>query len=139
MRYSYLRKRNAAFHTLRSLLLGVVSRHPPTPAGDIGYLRPLTGSPFTHTRKIPALLRTGRGNGQTTVTQYYSLFVSCYVACRACERTSISSYGGDRYVIIDSMASLWFFFFLMMFLKVLFIIFFFNLIFEEEDEMGLGS
>lgn len=138
MRYSYLRKRNAAFHTLRSLLLGVVSRHPPTPAGDIGYLRPLTGSPFTHTRKIPALLRTGRGNGQTTVTQYYSLFVSCYVACRACERTSISSYGGDRYVIIDSM-SMVLFFCNDVFKGFIYYFFFFNLIFEEEDEMGLGS
>lgn len=137
MRYSYLRKRNAAFHTLRSLLLGVVSRHPPTPAGDIGYLRPLTGSPFTHTRKIPALLRTGRGNGQTTVTQYYSLFVSCYVACRACERTSISSYGGDRYVIIDSM-SMVLFFCNDVFKGFIYYFFFFNLIFEEEDEMGLG-
>lgn len=137
MRYSYLRKRNAAFHMLRSLLLGVVSRHPPTPAGDIGYLRPLTGSPFTHTRKIPALLRTGRGNGQTTVTQYYSLFVSCYVACRACERTSISSYGGDRYVIIDSM-SIVLFFCNDVFKGFIYYFFFFNLIFEEEDEMGLG-
>lgn len=60
MRYSYLRRRNAAFHTLRSLLRGVVSRRPPTQAGDISAPRP-----FEPARLLPArprrkdLLRTG--------------------------------------------------------------------------------
>lgn len=66
---AYLRRRNAAFHTLRSLLLAVGGGGVVIGIGSPGWL-----PPFTHTRKIrePAVR-----NGQTTVTQYYSLLASC--------------------------------------------------------------
>ena len=79
----YLRKRNAAFHTLRSLLLETDVSPPCTVASYYAYMCKLTLT-FLHTHLVEKIqfgnAQTAVSNMQTTVTTCYSLFG--YVTCR---------------------------------------------------------